>query len=70
MPVTGTRIPGHRLVPAGPVSSGRWGCECGAWTGVTPARGPFGRTTMRARIVQLNMAHGKHARAAQIRSQR
>ncbi len=69
MPVTGTRIPGHRLVPAGPVASGRWRCECGAWTAVTPARGPFGRTTMRARIAQLNMAHGKHARAAQSRSQ-
>lgn len=55
---------GHRLLPAGAFLSGHWKCECGAWTGETPKVGPWGRTTMKARIAQVTMAHGKHVRAA------
>lgn len=59
--------PGHKLAvngPPGNLSGWTWSCECGQWRAQTPERGPYGRTTAKARIAQAHMAHGKHARAA------
>lgn len=61
------RVPGHRLQTTGPpgnLSAWTWRCECGAWSAETPARGPFGSTTSKARIAQVQMAHGKHVKFA------
>jgi hypothetical protein len=59
---------GHKLIhegPAWPLSSSSWRCECGEWGPVpTPAVGPYGNTTAKARIAQVEMAHGKHVRYA------
>jgi hypothetical protein len=57
-------IPGHRLELVGMPGSKSWKCSCGGWARDVPAIGPYGRTSYKARIAQLNMAHGKHARAA------
>ena len=60
--------PGHKLIPAGApgnLSAWTWRCECGGWGPVpTPATGPWGRATAKARIAQVEMAHGKHVKGA------
>ncbi len=56
---------GHKLLLDGPLGSHRWRCECGKWQKATPALGPFGRTSMRARMAQLTMAHDKHVKHTQ-----
>lgn len=59
--------PGHRLNnsgTAGNLARWHWWCECGKWEAKTPAVGPFGNTSAKARIAQVEMAHGKHVRAA------
>jgi hypothetical protein len=61
------QVVGHRLNfhgPAGNFAASRWWCECGKWESGAPARGPYGNTSARARIAQVEMAHGKHSRAA------
>lgn len=39
-----------------------WRCLCGKWAMKLPAVGPFGRTSLSARVAQVKAAHGKHAR--------
>lgn len=58
----------HKLLQDGAPGSHRWRCACGQWSAETPAKGPYGRTTMRARIAQLNMAYAKHLRFAEARA--
>lgn len=55
----------HKLDCAGPLGTKLWKCSCGKWESEVPAKGPYGRTTMKARMAQLIMAHGKHKRAQQ-----
>jgi hypothetical protein len=58
----------HRLLfqgTPGNLDRAEWSCACGAWQqSGTPKVGPWGRTTNKARIAQVEMAHGKHVRAA------
>ncbi len=57
----------HKLLMEGPPGYlSRWTCRCscGKWEGKVPDAGPFGRTTAKARIAQVEMAHGKHAKYA------
>jgi hypothetical protein len=66
------RLPtGHKLIsdgPPGSLKSWTWRCECGGWGPVpTPDKGPFGSTTSKARIAQVEMAHGKHVKYALIK---
>lgn len=60
--------PGHKLLSAGPpgsLSAWTWTCECTGWGPVTtPVVGPWGRSTAKARIAQVTMAHAKHVKAA------
>lgn len=58
----------HKLLQDGAPGSHRWRCACGQWSAETPAKGPYGRTTMRARMAQLNMAYAKHVRFAEARA--
>lgn len=58
---------GHKLLSEGPpgnLSVWKWWCECGHWSSETPQFGPYGRTTAKARIAQVKMAHGKHVKGA------
>lgn len=50
--------------PPGQLSAYRCWCSCGQWESKMPDVGPWGRTTAKARIAQLRMAHGKHERFA------
>lgn len=57
----------HKLELTGPPGSlSAWVCKCscGNWQAPMPAVGPYGRTTAKARIAQVKMAHGKHAKFA------
>ena len=57
----------HKLLMEGPPGYlSRWTCRCscGQWEGKVPDVGPFGRTSAKARIAQVEMAHGKHAKHA------
>ncbi|MFZ3082411.1 MAG: hypothetical protein WA157_06935 [Rhodoferax ferrireducens] len=59
--------PGHKLMmtgPTGQLNSVIWRCECGQWESKTPAKGPYGRTSAKARIAQVKMAHGMHVKWA------
>lgn len=61
------KIPGHKIVIEGSqlsLDSQLWKCECGQWESKVPAVGSYGATSAKARIAQIEMAHGKHARAA------
>ncbi len=61
------KIPGHRVRIEGSqlnLDTQVWKCECGQWESKVPAVGPYGATTAKARLAQVEMAHGKHARAA------
>ena len=60
-------VKGHKLIMdggLGALSTIKWRCECGKWESATPNVGPYGRTTAKARIAQVEMAHGKHAKYA------
>lgn len=50
------------MLADGPLGSGKWRCECGKWQGTVPKVGAWGRTSMRARMAQVLMAHGMHVR--------
>jgi len=57
----------HKILMSGPPGNlSAWvaKCSCGQWEAKMPAAGPYGRTTAKARIAQVTMAHGKHARFA------
>jgi len=56
------RVPGHRLEQVGGLMSKEWRCQCGGWTFTTPAVGPWGRTTMAAKMAAVRSAHWKHAK--------
>jgi hypothetical protein len=62
------KVPGHKLIfegQPGSLEHSKWRCECGNWGPVaTPALGPYGNKTSKARIAQVTMAHGKHAASA------
>lgn len=62
----------HRLLFAGhpgDLTRSRWSCACGEWAmSGTPAVGPWGRTSPKARIAQVEMAHGKHVKGANRRA--
>ncbi len=49
----------------GSLSSTVWRCACGGWQSKTPAVGPYGRTSAKARIAQVKMAWGKHCKGLQ-----
>ena len=57
----------HKLLLNGPPGNlAAWvaKCSCGKWEAKMPAVGPYGKTTAKARIAQVTMAHGKHAKFA------
>ena len=57
----------HKLLMDGPPGYlAQWTCKCscGTWESKVPDVGPYGRTTAKARIAQVQMAHGKHVRGA------
>lgn len=56
-------VKGHKLIMdgmPGNLSATKWRCECGKWASDTPAVGAYGHKTAKARIAQVQMAHGKH----------
>lgn len=67
------RVPGHKLIIDGApldLNAQTWKCECGRWESKVPAVGPYGATTSKARIAQVEMAYGKHLKGVMQKLQR
>ncbi len=62
-----SQTPDHKIVITGnqlALDGQVWKCSCGKWEKAVPSIGSYGHTTSKARVTQINMAFGKHVRAA------
>lgn len=60
----------HKLLMSGPpgsLSAWQCRCACGKWETKVPDVGPWGNSTAKARIAQVQMAYGKHEKAARVK---